>query len=369
MPVATESATGPEAGPKPGATTRRVREPGTPPRSLVALASLALAAGTGAALWVLPGGAVRPARAQRPVAPPPVPVPAPLASAPVPSPAGRPGPVARPSGFVTFVDAARNPSFTAPFTPPGPSAPGRVHWFTLGHLTAGEDGCTPEWNGRDPGLSPAGRLARLRASGGEAGLVFGGPGGRELAATCADLGRLTDAYRRAVNASGAGYVDFELGGGDNEATVLRRAAAIASLQREAAAAGGTLTVSFTLPADGDGLSLADQRMLRVTREHGAEISAVNLLVPIRSGPGRRSRLRPIAEAVRAAHPQVVRSLGRTGTGHRIALSPFLSGAKDLTSADARKLVAFSAREGMAWLSTRGAAPSWRVSRLLAGLAH
>ncbi|MBB4916454.1 hypothetical protein [Streptosporangium saharense] len=357
MSVATE----PEPGPETGATTdRRLREPGTPPRSLVVLASLALAAGTGAALWILPSGAVRPARAQRPIHVPP----APVAPSPTPSAVGRPGPVTRPSGFVTFVDAARTPSFA----PPETSAPGRAHWFTLGHLTAGGDGCTPVWSGRDRDLSPARRLEALRAAGGEAGLVFGGPG-RELAATCTDLGRLTGAYRRAVSAFDAGYIDFELGGRDGGATVLRRAAAIASLQREAAATGRTLTVSFTLPADGDGLSRADQEMLRMTRERGAEISTVSLMVPIRAGQGRRSHLRPIAAAVRAAHPQIVRSLGGTGTRCRIALSPFLTGAKDLTTTDARKLVAFSTRKGMAWLSTRGATPSWSVSRLLVGLTH
>ncbi|MEU0486655.1 hypothetical protein ABZ260_46760, partial [Streptosporangium sp. NPDC006013] len=34
--------------------TRRAREPGTPPRPLVVLASIALAAGTGGAIWLLP---------------------------------------------------------------------------------------------------------------------------------------------------------------------------------------------------------------------------------------------------------------------------------------------------------------------------
>ncbi|MEU8386377.1 hypothetical protein, partial [Streptosporangium sp. NPDC048865] len=37
--------------------TRRVREPGTPPRPLVVLASIMLAAGTGAAFWLLPSRA------------------------------------------------------------------------------------------------------------------------------------------------------------------------------------------------------------------------------------------------------------------------------------------------------------------------
>ncbi|MEV8634987.1 hypothetical protein AB0395_25360 [Streptosporangium sp. NPDC051023] len=344
---------------------RRVREPGTPPGSLVALASLALVAGTGAALWLLPSGIPGPpARAWHPApaAPPP---------GARPAAAGAPGRISRPSGFVTFVDAAGDP----PFALPEAVSRDHVRWFTLGHLTAGADGCTPGWSGhgeRDgerDGAPVASGLGRLRAAGGDAGLAFGGPSGRELATTCTDQKRLVEAYRRVVGAFGAGYIDFEIRERGDEAAVLRRADAIATLQREGAAASRPLTVSFTLPANGSGLSNGDQEMLRTTRDRGAEISAVNLLVPIRGGHAGRSRLRPIASAVQAAHPQITRSLGGSGTWHRIALSPVLAGSGDLTSADARRLVAFSARKGMAWLSTRGASPSSGVSRLLTNLAR
>ncbi|GAA3081666.1 hypothetical protein [Streptosporangium carneum] len=357
MPVATERS-----------AARRVREPGTPPRSLVALASFALAAGTGTALWLLPSGVdERPgppghSPASGVAAPPPT-------ASPVPRPVTSPAPrrVSRPSGFVTFVDAGRDPLFELPRA----AGRDRVRWFTLGHLTAGTDGCTPGWDGHGQrrGDPVADRLGRLRAAGGEAGLAFGGPSGRELAAACADTGRLTEAYRRAVRSFGAGHIDFEIRGPVDEATVLRRADAIATLQREAAAEGRPLTVSFTLPAGRTGLTRDDQTMLRATRRRGAEISAVNLLVPIRGASVGGSRLRPIASAVQAAHPQITRSLG-TATGWRgIALSPVLAGAGDLSSADARRLVAFTTRNRMAWLSTRGASPSSGVTRVLAGAAR
>ncbi|MEV7006251.1 hypothetical protein [Streptosporangium sp. NPDC051022] len=349
-------------------TARRVREPGTPPRSLVALASVALVTGTGAALWLLPSGTGE--HPFRPARPSPAGIAAPP-SAVRPAAVKAPVRIRRPSGFVTFVDAARDPLPALPSEPPETGRRDRVHWFTLGHLTAAADGCSSEWHGRDERDDGpvAGRLGRLRAAGGDAGLVFGGPAGRELADSCADPGRLAEAYRRAVGTFGADYIDFDLRTPSDEAAVLRRADAIAALQHEAAAGGGALTVSFTLPAGGSGLARADQEMLRVTRRRGAEVSAVNLLVPLRSAPAGRSRLRPIVTAVRAAHPQIADSLGEATCRHRIALSPMLAGPGDLTPADARKLAAYAARNGMAWLSTRGASPSASVTRLLGDISR
>ncbi|MEU4405291.1 hypothetical protein AB0F88_12235 [Streptosporangium sp. NPDC023963] len=342
--------------------TRRVREPGTPPRPLVVLASIVLATGTGAAIWLLPS------RAQGEWAPlggragsgatPSGTTPGPAAEPPPPS------AVARPSGFVAFVDAVREPRFNLSRE----ARRSHVRWFTLGHLTAGQKGCVPKWGGlQDQRGNPvANRLAPLRAAGGNAGLAFGGPAGRELAAACSDLARLTAAYRRAIGIFNATYIDFEVHGPAGGATVLRRARAIAALQREAAGEGRPLTVSFTLPVTGAGLSPAGQEMLRTTRAAGAEIAAVNLLAPVDAASGAGSRLRPIASAVRAAHPQIARSLGESAAWNRIALTPVLAGPGDLTRLEARRLAAFTSRNRLAWLSTRGAALSPGITRFLTG---
>ncbi|MEU4833900.1 hypothetical protein [Streptosporangium sp. NPDC023615] len=347
-------------------TTLRAREPGTPPRPLVVLASIALAAGTGTAIWLLPSGATGEwaPRGDRPggVATPPG-TRSPAVPGRSPAPGGEPA-VSRPSGFVTFVDTARDPRFDLS------RAVRRDHlrWFTLGHLVAGRKSCVPAWGGfREPDDDPvADRLGRLRAAGGHAGLAFGGPTGRELASACTDPDRLTAAYRRAITAFGAAYVDFEIHGrasSPEPETVRRRARAIAVLQREAAREGRPLMVSFTLPVTGAGLTRRDQEMLRATRAEGAEIATVNLLAPV-GAPATGARLRPVASAVRAAHPQVARSLGRGTAWNRIALTPVLSGPGHLTRLDARRLAAFSGRNRLAWLSTRGAALTPEVTRLL-----
>ncbi|GAA4189932.1 hypothetical protein GCM10022252_27400 [Streptosporangium oxazolinicum] len=341
--------------------TRRTREPGTPPRPLVVLASILLATGTGTAIWLLPPRAQGEWAAADRIEPRATPSgPASTTTAePSPTPA-----VARPSGFVTFVDAVREPRFNLSRE----ARRSQVRWFTLGHLTAGQKGCVPKWGGlQEQGGNPvANRLAPLRAAGGNAGLAFGGPTGRELASACSDLARLTAAYRRAIGAFDATYIDFEVHAPTGEATVLRRARAIAALQREAAREGRSLTVSFTLPVTRTGLSSGDQAMLRATRSAGAEIAAVNLLAPVDSVPGSGGRLRPIASAVRAAHPQIARSLGESAAWNRIALTPVLAGSGDLTRLEARRLAAFTSRNHLAWLSTRGAALSPGITRFLTG---
>ncbi|GAA3128532.1 hypothetical protein GCM10010466_19080 [Planomonospora alba] len=343
---------------------RHAREPGTPPRSVVVLASVALTVTTGAALWALPSDTdewMRPAQARaqtaatlaatRPAA-------SGLAAAP-----SAPLRGTGPSGFAAFVDVVNDPRFNLPRA----AQQNGVRWFTLGHLTAGQDGCTPRWGGRqDQGGNPvANRLGRLRTAGGDAGLSFGGSAGRELASACLVPGRLAAAYRQAVGAFDAAHIDFEIRDPADHEAVRRRAAAVATLQREKSGAGRPLAVSFTVPLTGEGLSSHDQLMLRTTREAGVRITAVNLLVPLRAAETARGRLRPVAAAVRAAQPQIARALGESPAWRRIALTPVLAGPTDLSAADARKLAGFAARHRLAWLSTRGATPVPEVVRLLA----
>ncbi|MEU9837306.1 hypothetical protein AB0D67_37715 [Streptosporangium sp. NPDC048047] len=383
MPVTTDRS----AGRGPGGPVG----PGILPRPLTALASAALLAGTGVAVWLLPSGPVNRPWAGGPG--PDGPARGGTSSRPVPSgplssgsdepgsPLLRPGaartepPTGRPSGFVPFADVARGPSL-APY---GMTGRERVRWVVLGHLVATGDGCATGWAGL-PGRAGgiAARLGPLRAVGGEVGVVFGGPAGREPAAACADPERLAAAYRRAVGALGASYAAFEPSdssgssglngpdGPDGPETVLRRARAIAVLQREAAARGRPLTVGFALEATVAGLAPGDRAMLRSTRLAGVEIGAVDLLVPLDRAPTGRARLGVVAAAVRAAQPQVARALGRPASWDRIALSPVLTGPRGLTAAETRTLTGFTARNGLAWLSVREPAPGPGGARLLAG---
>lgn len=333
--------------------SRHKREPGTPPRFVVVLAALALVGATGAAVWFLPAQAtqeLKPVTAAEPAASTPAtPAIEPVAEAPE-----------LPSAFVSFVDTARQPDFNLPAN----ARRTGIHWFTLGHLVAGGGGCAPKWGGQlDPGSNPvANRIGRLRAEGADAGLAFGGAGGRELAAACTSPTALAAAYRRVIGAFNATFVDFEIRDSADTATTLRRARAIRTLQDEQ-----QLQVSFTLPLERTGLSEADQEMLRATHEAGARIATVNLLTAIEPQAAPAGRMRRIASAVRAAQGQIAQAQQLADPAQawrRIALTSVLVSPADLSEIDARKLTTFCARYELAWLSLRGAAPGREVSEIL-----
>ncbi|TDE50216.1 hypothetical protein E1295_19510 [Nonomuraea mesophila] len=327
---------------------RHTREPGLLPRPLAILAALALVAGTGAAIRVLPAGG----------SPPPQPSP-PVAR---PSPSPSLSPVVSeepPTTFVAFVDTAREPGFDLPAS----SRRTGVRRYALGHLVADAgpsgDGCVPAWTGSP---APGKPIGRLRALGGDAALVFGGPGGRALATTCTRPGGLATAYRRIIGAYDATTVDFEVRDSADRAAVLRRARAIHAVQQER-----DLRVSFTLALRPGGLSPADVAMLRTTRRAGADVGTVNLLAPLEGRTAHRGRLGKVATAVRAARVQIARAQGVDDPGEaweRIALTPVLAGGSDLGASDARTLAAYATRHRLAWVSLRGAEPSHGVSRIL-----
>ncbi|MBF8188404.1 hypothetical protein ITP53_22265, partial [Nonomuraea sp. K274] len=278
---------------------------------------------------------------------------------PAASPTVAPTVTARPAvEFVGFVDTVREPRFDLP----AESRRTGVRRYALGHLVAGGDGCVPKWTGAlDRGGDPLpGRIARLRAVSGEATPVFGGPGGRELAAACTRPGALAAAYSGVAGAFGSGAVDFEVRDGEAGATVLRRAKAIRALQRER-----DLRVTFTLSMKPYGLAASDVAMLRTTRRAGAEIDTVNLLATVEPPGG--DRLRGIAAGVRAASGQIARAQALAGpeeAWRRIALTPVLGRARGLTETEARKLSAYAARHGLAWLSLRGDGAEPAASRIL-----
>ncbi|MDR8410976.1 hypothetical protein MTP10_19845 [Nonomuraea sp. 3-1Str] len=353
-----------------GGRSRRGREAGTLPRPLALLAALGLAAATGVSLTLLP------ARAMPDLVP--------AATSPA---LARPRPpdvpeaaTAGPASFVRFAEPGRDPGFDL-------AADARLtgaRWYALGHLVAGPDTCTSAWttsSSATPLTDTDGALVAgiraLREEGGGAGVVLGGSRGRELAATCATPESLAAAYGDVVARLGAAYLDIEPtaveardsdpgdgepGDGADRAVVIRRARALALLQRER-----RLPVTFTLPLRSDGLAERDVAMLRLTRAHGAEVATVNLLSPIEPSGAPPGRLRRVASAVRAAVRQVAEIQGLDGPAdawHRVALTPVLGAAADLNETDARALAAFVARNDLAWLSLRGAEPEPAVARVL-----
>jgi hypothetical protein len=108
-------------------------------------------------------------------------------------------------------------------------------------------------------------------------------------------------------------------------------------------------------------------MLRLTRQTGAEIGTVSLL--IRYSPDDGGTVRHVLTCARAARAQVAWALGQDGadTWRRIGLTPVIAAPHDLSPADASRLAAFAARNNLAWLSVRGAHPTPAATRVLSRL--
>ncbi len=98
-------------------------------------------------------------------------------------------------------------------------------------------------------------IAVGRALGGDVTISFGGASGIELAQACTDVGALTAEYQAVVTAYQLRNVNFDIEGSAvaEPASISRRSAAIAALQR----ANAGLRVSLTLPVLPEGLGQND----------------------------------------------------------------------------------------------------------------
>jgi hypothetical protein len=301
----------------------------------------------------------------------------PMASARPESAAARPeSAAARPASagylFAPYLDFTQYPPPNLSAIARGSRAPD----VSVGFVTARQNKrCAATWGGygSDPASgSNAYRradLARLRRSGVSAIPSFGGQAGVELATVCPTATALERVYGGVVAAYGVHRVDFDIEG----ATVSdglandRRSAAIAVLQHTAAAAGGTLQVSFTLPVlpgglDGDGLSV-----LRSAVSHGVRVDAVNLMTmdygdsaaPHPSGRMGRYAVRA-ALSVQHELQRLYPRLSAPARLRMIGVTPMI-GTNDVSSetftlADARTVRTFARRHHLGMVSM------WQLER-------
>ncbi len=221
--------------------------------------------------------------------------------------------------YVPYVDVTLTPTYA--FQDPTANPVGEV---ALGFVVAAKDApCTPSWGGAYS-LADAGsaidvdrRVAQLTKQGGHALVSFGGQANTELAVGCTDERRLAAAYGTVIDRYPVRTVDFDIEGaalGDAAANV-RRARAIATLQRRRAAAHRPLGVWLTLPVATDGFTAEGLAAIAATLRAGVKLTGVNAMAmdfsPVKGG-GRRHMLKATTDALTAAHGQlesVTRSAG------------------------------------------------------------
>ncbi|MFD9685291.1 cellulose binding domain-containing protein [Kitasatospora sp. NPDC059088] len=262
-------------------------------------------------------------------------------------------------GFAPYVDTSLYPPYDLVATA---KATG-VKRFTLAFVVSG-GGCVPKWGGVSD-LSAdavAAQIGALRAIGGDVRVSFGGANGSELALACGSTADLAAAYRTVIDAYGVTRLDFDVEGGaiDDTAANTRRAQAVAQLQREAAAKGSPLDVSFTLPALPSGLTQDGVDLVAGAKAAGVAIGAVNIMaMDFGDGvaPNPQGRMGTYAIAAATATQAQVKSvlgLDDAAAWRKVAVTPMI-GVNDVASevftvADAEQLADFAAGKHLAWLA-------------------
>src|SRR5262249_4671431 len=106
-----------------------------------------------------------------------------------------------------------------------------------------------------------------------------GAAGQELAQAITDVATLQKAYQSVIDAYGLTHIDFDVEGAAvaDRASIDRRNQAIAGLQRDAAAAGRPLDVSYTLPVLPSGLTADGLYVIQSAVRLGANVSLVNIM--------------------------------------------------------------------------------------------
>jgi chitinase len=280
------------------------------------------------------------------------------------------GPTAK-SWAVPYVDVTLTPTFQ--FQDPSANPADDV---ALAFVVADpKSGCTPSWGGAysldeaSSALDLDRRISQLRAAGGNVMLSLGGADNSELAVACDDPAKLTDAYRELIKRYDVTTLDLDIEGTAvaDQASLVRRAAALKTVQAERAAAGQPLAVWLTLPVSPDGLTADGLTAVRTTLAGGVSLRGVNVMT-MDFGPAEGTGLLELAtRALNATHKQLSDLYLRLGVQltsrqvwSRIGATPMIGqndvDAERFTVADAKGLATFAVGHGL------GRVSMWSINR-------
>jgi chitinase len=185
------------------------------------------------------------------------------------------------SWFAGYVDVTATPTFA--FESPTTKAAKKV---VLSFVVASSGaGCTPSW-GNAYSLDQASasldldrRIARLQEAGGEVAVSFGGMKNQELAVTCTSVSSLAAAYSAVISRYNLSTIDLDVEGTalEDSAASVRRAEALAIVQKERRAAGKPLAIWLTLPVTQTGLQVDGQDTVQATLAGKVDLAGVNAM--------------------------------------------------------------------------------------------
>jgi hypothetical protein len=245
-----------------------------------------------------------------------------------------------------------------------------IQYFTLAFITADPQN-KPAWGGYsayalgsefDTGLKT--QITAVRALGGDVIVSFGGASNQELAEVITDVATLQAAYQAVIDAHNLTHIDFDIEGAAiaQRDSVDRRNLAIAGLQQAAAAAGRTLTVSYTLPVLPTGLTPDGVYLLQSAATHGVTLDIVNVMAMDygdSAAPNPQGRMGDYAiQAATSLFNQLKTVYGTAKSDNQlwamVGITPMI-GLNDVTTEtfdqqEAREVLAFAEQRGIGRLS-------------------
>jgi chitinase len=273
--------------------------------------------------------------------------------------------------YAPYVDVTLTPVYQFQLPAENPVSSAYLGFIVSSHGSP----CTPSWGGyysltqADQSLDLGARIAELAKQGGSARLSFGGRANNELALSCTSVASLTQAYLAPIERYHVSTVDFDIEGSalaDAPANV-RRATAVAAIQRRLSQAHRSLSVWLTLPASTQGLTPQGMAVVRAMLAAHVRVAGVNVMAMDFGSDASGHVFKAVRSSLYAAHAQVRSLLHRAGLpstsaigwehlGVTVMLGVNDDTAEHFTIADARSLASFANNVGISRVS------AWSLNR-------
>ncbi|MGB3414226.1 MAG: carbohydrate-binding protein [Microbacteriaceae bacterium] len=182
--------------------------------------------------------------------------------------------------------------------------------------------CQPAWGGvytpdeASVNLDLDRRIARVYGQQREIILSFGGQLGTELASSCDTVPDLKKAYRTVIDRYQISTIDLDIEGAElaNSASSLRRAQAVAELQKEMRAEGKSLAVWLTVPIGPSGMLQDVVNLVQGFLSAGVDLGGVNYMtMNYNSADSGDDLLQTITSSLDFAHQQLGGIYRQAGT--------------------------------------------------------
>jgi len=225
-------------------------------------------------------------------------------------------PPAQPSRmFAPYVDMSKLASSL-----PQVQAASGIKLFTLAFVVSGNR-CEPSWGGKVPiatDVDIAAGIAKLRATGGDVLVAFGGYDGTDLGQACSDVPNLQAAYQAVIDKYKVKILDFDVEHTaiEDPVSIDRRSQALKAL----AAANPGLQINYTLPATPAGLTDLAVNVIKSAVKFGSPVAVVNLMTMDYGSPVPTGAMGPNAVAAAAGALCQLKSLGLEA---RVGITPMI----------------------------------------------